>query len=198
MQSQTELDNSKSTALSGICQAVWPQKCRKTNEPSLPSSPVAGAPGGMAVPCGGCAAVVFSSIWCRGAENWRETYCEHQLWPVNEQREAAVPLMGSFGGLLAANQWEDGEGSAATRGMTGDKKMPWRRNTHYPKADWSAEIWEMLFACQMKKSNAVGVLLTLVFNKNLCSDETGTPICCFAIVFMTASKAHIFCHMRRI
>lgn len=57
-----------------------------------------------------------------GQRTGEKPTANHQLWPVNEQREAAVPLMGSFGGLLAANQWEDGEGSAATRGMTGEKK----------------------------------------------------------------------------
>lgn len=157
-----QLGNSKSIALSGIPQAMWPQKRPLKGEGAASSFQqpgcMAGATGGMPMPCGGCTAAC-SCFWCRGAESWRETCCE----------ALAVTSQGAVGGWSALSgvllegcwqrTWEYAEGSAVSTNVTGVRNDT-RRNTHYPTADKVLK-----FACQMNKSNTVGFLLSLFLTR---------------------------------
>lgn len=146
-------------------------------------------------PC--CAVVVPLSLTSdgEGQKTGEKHTLNHQLWPVNVQHDAGVPLMGTCGALLAANVRRCGRISCLHRC---DRRKKWHEGGTLTTQRLT-KCWNLRNAvCFSNEQNHhCGVFIKFVFNKNLCSDETGTPTCCFAGVLATASKACIFCQMHR-
>lgn len=193
--------NNKNTPLSVFCQATWLQRQQLKGERASSccqcwagwwGHSVAGDGEGAGHAAQGCP--VPSGVWCRGTGTWRDADWKHtrskqpqaMMCPQWEPWECCwQPVMRRYGRIGCLCRYDS-------------QKNMWRRNRHYPKTNWSAEIWEMLLACQMNESKAGVLFIKFVYNKNLCSDEISTPTCCLVIVFMATLKAYIFCQMHAI
>lgn len=191
----------KNTPLSDFFQATWLQRRQLTDERASScrqclagwwGCPVAGAGEGMAM----LHRAVLSPL-VSGAEGQGPGEMQTGSIPgASSPRLWWCALSGNLGSA-AGSQYEKMWRDRLSLQMWLTKNI-WRRNSHYPKTNWSAEIWETLFACQMNKSKAGVFFNKFVFNKNLCSDEISTPTCCHVIVSMATLKAYIFCQMHAI
>lgn len=140
-----------------------------------------------------CCTGLSCPLWCLMQRNRDLERCRLEAYQEQAALGYDVPSVGTLGVLLAASMRRYGRIGCLCR--YDSQKNIWRRNRHYPKTNWSAEIWEMLLACQINESKARLLFIKFVYNKNLCSDEISTPTCCLVIVFTAALKAYIFCQM---
>lgn len=183
VQSQMQLDNSNSTSFWYFSSyvATKPATARWSSHLYLPALGCRSHSGDC--PCHAAAAQLSCPASTSGAEGQRPgSIVKLQPWPFSGQCMAAVSLMWTFGGQQAASKWRCGKMGYHHR-YDRRKKLTRRRNTHYLRNA----------VCLSNELNQYcRGFIKFVFDKNLCSDETGIPTGCFTIIFMTASKACVW------